>query len=134
MISTSVPAIEPSCFDLGDFDIGRLRSHLQTAASATARSIKQCLWPADQDQPTERRPRYRHAAQHASLDRHRSYGMQLKPVQNPVCACSVPQHKSDSRLASAGVDIHEAGTLDMSAKGASVVGKLWSSLFGRVCC
>ncbi|HJV12972.1 MAG TPA: hypothetical protein VJ625_03690 [Propionibacteriaceae bacterium] len=40
------------------------------------------------------------------------------------------QHKSDSRLAMTGVDIHERDT-GYEAKGASVVGKLWTSLFGR---
>jgi hypothetical protein len=40
------------------------------------------------------------------------------------------QHKSDSRPAMTGVDIHERDTR-YEAKGASVVGKLWTSLFGR---
>jgi hypothetical protein len=58
--------IQPSRFDLGDFDIRRLCSHL--VAECLDRSVsKECLWPGDEDKATECRPRSRHETQHASL-------------------------------------------------------------------
>ena len=57
--------------------------------------------------------------------------MHSASTAGPYALMFCSQHKSDSRLAAIGVDIHERDT-GYEAKGASVVGKLWTSVFGRV--